>query len=382
MEIAQILPPGTAGWGDVGLDSLTKGIGGRETAVLQLGLKWAEAGHSVTCFVPRKDTWDAKGLGPLGGTLRLVPQAAAPSVLAAWTFDAVVAWEVPEYLAGIRDDAFRVVGMQVAHLQEHDQGVVDRYVALSPWAADFLADQAQIDRARIDCVPNGVDLGRFEGVRHTSLEERLRSPKVIYSSSPDRGLHHLLRLWPRLRREVLGPNSSLLVGYGATRWTSGPTKWSHNVQADVAAEIERGLKQEGVVDLGLVGQGELAELQASSLLMTYTCDTMQPTETGCITVTEALAAELPAVITDCDCLGSEYGDVTECVPLGLGFDDDAYVRAVTRVLATEGRYDELRRLGRTRAEERSWEKTSEQWLSILEQGVAAKGLQPVATQGS
>lgn len=355
LSIAQVLPPGGSSWGDLGYDTLARGVGGRETAVLKLAEQWAKQGHRVTCFVPRKNS-ERFVFGD--GEVQLLPQEAAVHVLAATIFDAVVAWECPRYFAAVPASTLKVVGMQVAHLtEEFDDSVVDRYVCLSPWAADFLADQAEIPRSKIDTVPNGISLERFD-VPFPEVEH----PRCVYTSSPDRGLHHMMRLWPELNRQLFGGGGEFVVGYGARRWMESNVRWTHNVQADVVAQLEEGFKQHGVTDAGLLGQDALARLQLGATLMTYTCDTMQPTETGCITVCEGFAARLPVVTTACDCLESEYRDVTEMID--LPFDDQAYIDACGRALEPAHRR-ELQDKAYEFVKERTWEKTSRAWMDVL-----------------
>lgn len=355
LNIAQVLPPRGSSWGELGYDTLRRGVGGRETAVLKLAEQWALAGHKVTCFVPRQTS--ARYL--MGdGEVQLVPQEAALHVLAASIFDAVVAWECPRYLGAVPEGTLRIVGMQVAHLiEDFDPSVVDRYVCLSPWAADFLAEQSNIDRNMIDTVPNGISLERFQ-VDFQAPEH----PRCVYTSSPDRGLHHMMRLWPTLNRQLFGGAGEFVVGYGARRWMNSNVRWSHNLQADVVAQLEEGFKQTGVTDAGLLGQDELAKLQLGATLMTYSCDTMQPTETGCITVCEGFAARLPVVTTACDCLESEYRDVTEMID--LPFDDQAFIDACGRALEPTRR-KELQDTAYEFVKERTWEKTSRAWMDVL-----------------
>jgi len=50
VKIAQYLADSP--WGDVTPETLDQGMGGRETAVVQLAEHWADMGHEVTTFAP------------------------------------------------------------------------------------------------------------------------------------------------------------------------------------------------------------------------------------------------------------------------------------------------------------------------------------------
>jgi glycosyltransferase involved in cell wall biosynthesis len=252
----------------------------------------------------------------------------------------------------------RVAEYQVAHSGYGSN--LDHCTAiftLSPWHSEFMVhDNPGLDPRKLRHFANGVDLAMFP-LKEKRWHPGMEDPKFFYSSSPDRGLHHLLAIWPRIR--VLYPDALLYVAYGATRWTQ-QQRWSHFADAQIALDIEDGLAQAGVIDVGVVGARELAGIQLACDIWAYPCDTMQPTETGCITAVEAGASGCPMVITDCDCLPSEFGDVAYVVP--LPFDEDEYVDALLGILSNETLYDDARALGRQLAEERSWEKLSERWI--------------------
>lgn len=111
---------------------------------------------------------------------------------------------------------------------------------------------------------------------------------------------------------------------------------------------------------GRVGQEELHTLQRSSQALLYPCDTMSPTETGCITVIEACAAKAVPVITDCDCLGTEFGDVAVINELPL--DDGYYVDSIG--LAVERRatmIDQLQDFARSR----DWAEIAPTWKHVF-----------------
>jgi glycosyltransferase involved in cell wall biosynthesis len=78
-------------------------------------------------------------------------------------------------------------------------------------------------------------------------------------------------------------------------------------------------------------------------------------------VVEAGAAGCPAVITDCDCLGSEFSWCAEVTP--LPFNENAYIESIGRAL---DRKDQLTTLGRQLAQQRDWSVIAQQWLDWFE----------------
>lgn len=366
LKIAQLIA-GDPAWGDVTLDALNaRGLGGRETAIVKLAEQWAIQGHHVQCFVPVEKPYS--DLFPSGGRIEWTPWKAAQVYLTTGEYDVLVSWEYPNAMNwdNVADRIpCRLVGMQVAHIfmePEWDE-LISGYVVLSKWAGDFLIDQTQgaMSWDKMWAIPNGVDLTRYG--KPTIDPTRRNSDLFFYSSSPDRGLHHLLRLWPRFRHEV-APRAELHVAYGLSRWVNG-TKWSHSMQGDIAVEIAHRIKTtEGVVDQGSMKQSALAILQQQAALLPYTADTMQATETGCITITEAMAAGCPVVTTDCDCIPSEYGHIARIVP--LPFDEDRFLETMEQVLIDPALYTGMQEAGFRLAEERQWQNTAQQWLRVMD----------------
>lgn len=360
MKIVQYLG-GAGSWGDVTPETMNKkGLGGRETALIQLAENWAEMGHDVVNFVPTRL--------PSGtpGRCRYVNAPQVGSYLQNFGADVLVSWEEPRLM----DDQFvenvglAIIEMQVAHLDtkpEYDRNT-DVYAVLSDWAGGFLAKQSEdIDERKLKVFPNGVNLRRFTEARAGYPIDARQDPskypwEFYYSSSPDRGLNHLLNCWPLLLDRF--PNAVLHVAYGIEKWV-GSTQWSHNMQSEAALDIAEGIKQDGVIYHGKIGQDELAQLQISCHALLYPCDPMSPTETGCITVVEAGAACSPAIITDADCLGAEFSDSAEVTR--LPFDPDGYVATISDVMKDPDRYTALQNAGLELARERSWPLIAEMW---------------------
>lgn len=346
-------------WGDIDEEAMGKGLGGRETALVQLAVNWASQGHDVFAFVPRSNTRISAGV-------KWIPMEQVISIAPVLDLDMFVSWENAEVLAQLEGAkvGVRVIEMQVAHLQSSVplESCTDYIAVLSEWAGDFLHEQhPNFPRENIVVFPNGVDLDRFTEKRTMIADDE--PPTFIYSSSPDRGLHHLLNMWPDIRYALADYSDQtpvLHVCYGVENFVG--QKWTHGPAAIRALEIEEGINQEGVIYHGKVGQDELATLMINSDALLYPCDTMSHTETGCITIVEALAAGTDVVTTNCDCLGSEFGHITNQSPLPLSYGD--FIDRVVSVMVGDFIVDED-----DRAEfvyYRDWEYISGQWTKWLD----------------
>lgn len=395
MKIAQVIKEG-GGWGNLDPSIIKKGVGGREGALIRLATEWAKLGHEVTNFVPTEKAIRVTETRPPGrpkspdatpalwrniGFHEYIPASLAKPMMRNFPYDAVVAWECPSVFADddiVEKQKIRLVHMQVAHLAE--QAYAEQFstgvVALSEWAKDFLIhDGLSMESSKMYVRPNGVNISDYP------IREK-KTPKnftMVYSSSPDRGLVHLLKIWPEIMKAHKN-KARLFVAYGVSNFTD-QIRWSHNKIGEVSVEIEILMQQPGVIDIGRIGQDKLANLQMKSSMWIYPADTIQATETGCITAIENMAAGNLCVISDADCLESEFGKSflnlggQECAPPGiilpLPFDASRWVEVIN-VLHENDSYEVKRFFARAFAETRSWSKIAPTWIDLFKE-LNAKG---------
>lgn len=364
MKIAQILNYG--GWGSIGPEALTEGrpLGGRETCMVEVSYGLASAGHEVINFTSRDSVFHHDHES--GGRETWAPIDRAQGVLSTVYHDGIISWEHPEIFesaAIVANSGFRIMSLQCADLPGVSPNVrvaVDRWVALSKWHSRYFSASYDIPENKIEIIPNGVDTGLYLGAQ---LGRDHKVPgRFYYASSPDRGLIHLLRMWPEVRKQI--PGAELHVVYGASTWADG-ARWQHNAQGNDAATILQLLNQPGVVDRGKVSKDELAQLAIESQMLLYPCDPHLPTETGCITVMDALAAMTPVLCTSADCLGSEYGALTEQVD--LPFNPGEFLGRLVQLHGDDEHYQDLQATGREWVTgERDWEDiTSDGWDELI-----------------
>jgi len=374
-------------WGDVSPEALERGIGGREGALIYLSREWAKLGHEVTNFVNVEESSRfEESSGPFavspagksnlamewrGGYHEYVPLNLTRPMLASFPWDVAIAWECPSTFEDHRilnKVKLKICEMQVCHFSPVEMEAAANYcdyiAALSPWHKEFLLHQGlEMDVDEVVVFPNGVDITQYP----EQLELGLifgDAPQFVYSSSPDRGLWHILEIWPQIRKDF--PKATLKVGYGAKNWI-GFNKWSHGRQGEMAVEIERLMKQPGIEDIGKVGQKQLARLQLEADAWLYPLDAMSATESGCITAVENAAAGNPIITTDCDCMATEFGRIGRVV--GLPFDAAEYYEAVHDVLTDSVYYSDLARKGRQFAEGRDWSIIAAEWEKLFKQHV-------------
>jgi tetratricopeptide (TPR) repeat protein len=321
-----------------------KGIGGSETAVVELGKRLAQKGWKVTVF-------NQCSAPPEGLDFDGVHYQNYWTFNASDSFDVLWAWRLPELFD--LDLAARIK-------------ILDLHDVMSP--ADFPPERlAKIDKIFVKSkyhrslypkvsdekfviVGNGIDLARFEG-------EAEKGPyRFVYSSTPNRGLDILLEfMWPKIKAQI--PEAELHVYYGwetfmkIERRNPERMRWARKVQ-DL-------MKQPGVVDHGRVGQQELAQDLLKTSFWLY--PTYFP-EIHCITACEMQAAGVIPIT-------SGYAALAETQKSGLKVEGDVfdpewqerYVRLATGLVGDVEGTVAARNQAWDVSKEFSWDLVADEW---------------------
>jgi glycosyltransferase involved in cell wall biosynthesis len=279
----------------------TKGLGGSETAAVRLADALADLGWVVTVYGD-------------------VEQGCHSQVVYRHyeTYDPLAPRDV--FISSRMPELFdRPVNARVKLLWQHDIDFgdrltrergrhIDHLLALSRFHADHLAGMYPWMESRIVQVRNGINLDHY-----TSGEAPKRKRRVVYTSSPDRGLDLLLEMWPQIRKRVRG--ATLEFAYAPVYFKIAEVDPAVRAFAARIAELA---DQPGVTALGSLSQPELARLLRSSMVWahpSYHTPSSTPfMETSCIGAMEAQAA-------GCHVVASAWGALPETVRVGALIDE-------------------------------------------------------------
>ena len=104
--------------------------------------------------------------------------------------------------------------------------------------------------------------------------------KMFWGSSYDRGLFHLLKLWPQVKEKI--PGATLDCCYG---WNLFDKGYANNpYMMKWKAEMVEMMKQDGITEHGRVSKDKLDEISGSCDVWAYYCTF---DETNCITAINA-----------------------------------------------------------------------------------------------
>lgn len=167
---------------------------------------------------------------------------------------------------------------------------IDRMLCLTNWHRDyFLQTYPHVHPKQVLVTRNGIDLGLYAG-------EVERNPhKIVYSSSPDRGLQPAVLAMPEIRKVI--PDAELHIFYGWNNWLKTTDMAQQATIRRLQAIIEEH-KEHGVVFHGRVSPERLAAEQMSAgiwSLVTWFSETsclgaMQAHAAGCRIIARPLAA--------------------------------------------------------------------------------------------
>jgi glycosyltransferase involved in cell wall biosynthesis len=277
-----------------------RGLTGSELSFVMYASAMATRGHDVTMYVPGVSFGTT-----LGCTLKPFDRWAQDSQ--GW--DAVCAWNEPDLLRGCSAKV-RLLNQQLNDFQYCQPGFeefVDVFTSPSQNHLGYL--KGMIPNKRWEVLPNGCDPDQY------TLTKKI-SGRVIWASSADRGLHHLLQMWPIVKKEV--PWATLHCFY---RFSYDHVEQYHEgnrfVSIDIIEIARRAryikyaveqLKAFDVTHHGGVSRKQMVEEFNLAQVLAYPCDTIRYTEGFSVTTLEACASGTVPVITPMDALPSIYGE--------------------------------------------------------------------------
>lgn len=286
-----------------------QGLTGSESSFFNLARTLSENGHEVGVFC------DCADRGVLGSGINAVPIKMIGQLPSAQGVDVVIAWNEPDYLKFAPAGALRICDQQLndfGYCREPNwRDLVDVWVSpsASHCASVMCGSESRIDAAKVQILPNSVDLDFFMG----EMPPRDRG-RVVWCSSPDRGLHHLLGMWALVRKEI--PEATLKIFYRLDPWLARVRDIDDDVgrRARYIEEALPRLRGLGVEVAGMVPNAKMADELRRSAVLAYPCDPVRYTEGFGCSVLDAAAGGCVPITTDADALAEVHGAAATVIP--------------------------------------------------------------------
>jgi hypothetical protein len=378
-----------------------RGLSGSEVAFVQYARALKAAGHTVTLYTDSTDAvFEGMPVRPLDART-ITPH------------DAAISFNDPEPLRHFAG-AFRVFVQYVNSFDycEHDMpSFVDLFVSPSEphrrmltsqtwplktgkwtpdpskWCVVSLACDpteyvSRVDEPAEGTVGNAPSLERAarkgvesEGSAGCISARPAKVPgRVIYCSSPDRGLHWLLQEWPAIKRAV--PHAELHIYYRLRAWLDQWDRTKYNPALESsrarALHIEECFRRMGdrwgVFVHDAVSRREIATALSEAEVLAYPCDTVAWTEGFSCSTLEACAARACPVIFDTDALGDIYRDAAVVTPRG---DTERWRKTVIELLQNQRLRDDVNDRAEAFAKELTWTNSTKKLLAEIQSRMAA-----------
>jgi glycosyltransferase involved in cell wall biosynthesis len=284
------------------------GIGGSETTVVETARRLALRGHDVTVYAPLRDGCPT---AQPGGARWLPLDRADFSRPGVWVLSRCPSaldnfpaehpnqktWLVcqdvfypKKIVEGLTEERAAKLDLCLALCQAQQQYLLENNPELKDKmrlsSNGFKTDLARrIENGEVRCQVCGLRTteppGDYDACECAEPKPPVRDPyRIIYTSSPDRGLPTLLKIFKRAREAE--PRLTLAIAYGWDNIKKCEGRYWENVRR----ECEELMKQPGITWLGRLGQEALYKEFLASGLWVYPTTF---TETSCISCMEAQA---------------------------------------------------------------------------------------------
>ncbi len=280
-------------------DSILKGgIGGSETAVIELTKRLVKMGWDITVF-------NDCGAPPEGLKFEGVKWQNYWTFNIGDEFDVLWVWRLPELFDYKLKARLKILDMHdtmtAADLTYTRVSSIDKIFVKSKFHRSLYP---KVEDSKFVIVGNGIDLEKFK-------QTEVRDPfRFIYASAPNRGLDILLEMWGKIKASL--PKATLHIFYG---WQTFYEIEKGNPERMMwMKHIQELMKQDGVIDHGRVDQQTLAREELKSSFWLY--PTYFP-EIDCITVKEMQAAGVIPITTG-------YAALAENQISGVKLEGDVY----------------------------------------------------------
>ncbi len=353
---------GTNGYNFSAIWDDPRGFSGSDLGFFRIAQECVKLGHDVTVYTFAKGDMPSEW-----ETLKVRPYVARGDE----HFDSFVSWNEPDVLHAASADV-RAVSLQINSIVGNPSST-DAWFSPSQWHLDRLHHEHP---SPWFVVPDGTDLEPYDALRAAGVPKI--PGRVVWTSSPDRGLHWLLQEWPLIKRAV--PHATLRVFYKMEPWLKHFREcdpWTDDIEEQRcrARYIEDNmprLKGMGVEFHDSVSRRQIVMELTQAESLAYSCDTVAPSEGFSCSLIEGCAAAACPISTAVDAFPEIYGGHIPLVPLPFKEHAPEFRNHVIRALTDPAWREENNRSARALAEKFTWALAAKRMCDVLEELRAGK----------
>lgn len=253
-------------------DSITKGIGASETSVVEMSWRLARRGHEVTVYtnLPEGSPNEFRGVRwlPISSEWR------GEADLVDWNEPGIwvlyrCPYEVDRFVARNRSDQIVYVLAQDWDYENQWKpervARMDRLIPLCHSHRRYLEGRHPILKGKCWVTQNGIKSDEIEKIEAAGVPER-NYKRIMFSSSPDRGLKAGLQIFKRAKEYV--PDLEFFATYGFANIDILISQGATHFQKD-KDECMKLIDETGAVLMGRIGQEQLYREHFKTAMWVY-----------------------------------------------------------------------------------------------------------------
>lgn len=255
--------------------NLENGIGGSETAIINLTKEWVKYGYKVTVYCTTEEQGEYDGVNYLSNNLFNPVDK----------FDILIVWRsietIEQYSFNARKIFLDLHDVVNTKISENTLKNLTKICVKSKFQASMLGE---INPEKYVIIPNGGFYDKIVCEKDPNY--------LIYSSSYDRGLAYMLKWgFPKIKEKFKDVYLKIFYGWDLFDKSHKETE-DIKLYKNIISEL---MTQEGVKDCGRISQRELLQEKARASIHYYVGDFQ---EIDCISVRESVSQNTIPVVSD------------------------------------------------------------------------------------
>lgn len=233
--------------------------------------------------------------------------------------------------------------------------LANKVITVSNFSKQEIAQLTEINPIHIEVIYNGVDVERFTKGLNSSNNKSQKTPYILFVGNlkPHKGLSTLLKAFQKVT--MLQPEIELVLCGKFDGFITGIKT--------LEAEIQDLGIAEKVKKTGLLTEQDLVNVYQNAELLVlpsyYEGFGLPPLE--------AMAANIPVVVSDAASLPEVVSNAAEIFPVG---NEDALAEAILKVLGNTEFATHLKRRGKERIKNFAWKQSAQRHLELFYQTIS------------